>query len=884
MSEAARAALSYAAVAWPVFPLHSINNGTCTCGLADCSSPGKHPRTRNGLKDSSTDPSLIEHWWTQWPGANLGIRTGAIANIVVLDIDPRHGGDDSLAEFEHEHGALPQTVESLTGGGGRHLIFKHPGGTVRNRTNLLIGIDVRADGGYIVAPPSTHISGGRYRWRGGCGPDDIAPVLIPGTLLDLLTAGRNPADAVVSLPTNTDDELLRAAQHYVARCDQATEGSRNNAAFKIAGHLFSFTTDDGDRLTEAQVTNLLRPWNDRNQPPLADRELAQTVASAAVNGTARPVHVVNGGRRSSQEPANPDSLDDWPDPQPLPDELPPVAPFDPKLLPISLRPWVEDIAERVQCPPDFPAVAVMIALATVVGRKLGIRPKRQDDWLVVPNLFGLVVGPPSVMKTPALAQPLLPLTRLEIEAKRVYEEQMREFKAAQLVAEQRKQEARGEIRRALKAGENAMGIAREVVDGEEEPPTRQRYVVNDPTVEKLGEILRENPNGVLLYRDEMIGFLKSLEKDGHESARAFYLEAWNGTGRYTYDRIGRGTIDIEAAIISIIGSIQPGPLRAYLLGAVKNEEGADGLVQRFQLAVYPDVSKAWRNVDRWPDSDARRAAFDLICGLDTVGAGQLRAERDTQDSQGIPFLRLDSAAQRRFDAWRLELETLLRSDTEHPVIVQHLAKYRSLIPSLALLIFLAEGGAGPVGESALNRAIGWGEYLLSHARRIYSIAISPDTAEGMALAKKIMSGALPDAFALRDIYRHCWIGLATRDAATRAADVLVDLDWLAVSVEETGGRPRTRYSVNPKLRRTRSGEPPKPTEAGCAPLLAALSVPSEGESHGAASEQTANTPADQRSGRNRRNSVMNTGPHHPPEPGQEVGEGALNSSATCRSV
>lgn len=95
-------------------------------------------------------------------------------------------------------------------------------------------------------------------------------------------------------------------------------------------------------------------------------------------------------------------------------------------------------------------------------------------------------------------------------------------------------------------------------------PIRRRYITNDPTVEKLGEILNQNPNGVLVSRDELVGLLRNLDKTGQEAARAFYIEAWNGNGRFTYDRVGRGTVDIEAAIVSIVGCIQPGPLRGYL--------------------------------------------------------------------------------------------------------------------------------------------------------------------------------------------------------------------------------------------------------------------------------------------------------------------------------
>jgi putative DNA primase/helicase len=112
----------------------------------------------------------------------------------------------------------------------------------------------------------------------------------------------------------------------------------------------------------------------------------------------------------------------WPDPLPLPSGLPPVMPFDFDLLPEALRPWIADVANRVQCPPDFPAVGAVIALATVVGRKIGIRPKRQDDWLEVPNLWGAIVGRPGVMKSPALRAAMNPLTRLEAIASEGYDE------------------------------------------------------------------------------------------------------------------------------------------------------------------------------------------------------------------------------------------------------------------------------------------------------------------------------------------------------------------------------------------------------------------------------------------------------------------------------
>ena len=157
-----------------VIPLHSIRDGRCTCSKPDtCDSQGKHPRTVNGLKDATTDRYQIADWWRKWPDANVGIVTGAESGIVVIDIDPRHDGDKSLDAIEANYGKLPATATVCTGGGGFHFYFQHPGGTIRSRTDVFPGIDIKADGGYVVAPPSNHISGGVYRFDEGCAPDEL---------------------------------------------------------------------------------------------------------------------------------------------------------------------------------------------------------------------------------------------------------------------------------------------------------------------------------------------------------------------------------------------------------------------------------------------------------------------------------------------------------------------------------------------------------------------------------------------------------------------------------------------------------------------------------------------------------------------------------------
>ena len=153
----------YANRGWLVLPLHGLEGGRCSCGEANCRSPGKHPRSQHGVKDASIDANQINDWWKRWPDANVGIATGVVSNLVVVDIDPRNGGNESYAQLKLDlPGVFTEMVKVSSGSGGIHVYFQHPGGHLPCRANMRPGIDVKADGGYIVGPPSLHISGARY--------------------------------------------------------------------------------------------------------------------------------------------------------------------------------------------------------------------------------------------------------------------------------------------------------------------------------------------------------------------------------------------------------------------------------------------------------------------------------------------------------------------------------------------------------------------------------------------------------------------------------------------------------------------------------------------------------------------------------------------------
>lgn len=493
---------------------------------------------------------------------------------------------------------------------------------------------------------------------------------------------------------------------------------------------------------------------------------------------------------------DPESLE-WPDPLPIPDALPPVKPFDYALLPDALRAWIEDIAERVQCPPDFPAVGAMISLAAVVGRKIGIRPKRRDDWLEVPNLWGAIVGRPGVMKSPALRESMRPLGRLEAQAREGFEDEITAWQQKQELHKLKREAERSNIVKAYKGGKD---VGTDVLAGDfsEDEPQARRYVVNDCSVEALGVILQGNPNGTLAYRDELIGLLKSLDKEGNEGARGFFLSAWSGTDAYTFDRIGRGlNMRIEACCLSLLGSIQPAIIGGYLRQAVAGG-GGDGLLSRFQLLVWPDIAGEWRDVDRWPDTEAKAKAFQTFERLDTFDPLTIGA---TAEDGGIPFLRFDEEAQELFSEWRADFEPRIRNGNDHAAFESHLAKYRKLVPALALLIHLADDGGATVGETALLKALAWAEYLESHARRAYASVTQAEAEGARALLNRIRRGEVLDPFTPRDVYLKHWACLSKPEEVYEAARLLADLDYLRKEEQATGGRPKGAIWINPKVRR-----------------------------------------------------------------------------------
>jgi hypothetical protein len=734
--------------------------------------------------------------WAATDG-NVGIVTGAISGLVVLDLDSA----DAVAEA-HRRG-LPASTVVVKTARGEHWYFRHPGGTIRNGTNVFPGADFRGDGGYVVGAGSIHETGVVYTYHQPPGLVELAEM--PKWLLDLVTKPANSAggasepkwetEAVHQCSELTTRYGASALEREVAVLRQSPEGERNNQLNKSAFAIAQLSA--GGQIDEQEAIPSLRAAG--LAAGLLEQEVDATLASGWKAGLALPR--IPQGRHEAAAHLGEDT-EEWSDPLPFPDKLLPVPPFLPEMLPTNLRDWVVDIAERMNVPLDFVGIPAMVALGGVIGRRAGIKPQANTDWMETANLWGCIVARPGAAKSPVLSQVLAPINRLETKAAREHAEAIKLHNAGQSVLKLERGAVEKQIKDALEAGVSPsyreQATQRLLGLEASEVPSERRFMTSDCTAEKLGEICAANPDGVLVHRDELMTMFADLDREEKASARGFFLSGWGGNQGYTFDRIGRGTIRIPAVNLSVIGTSQPKRLGAYIASSLRNLD--DGMVQRLQLMSMPDLNGQFVEADRPPDAQARGRAFECFEGLALKRFAEIGAQRDPDTGEeGVPFFRFSEAARQAFSDWRTGLEHRLGDPDLAPALAAHLSKYRGLIPRIALICHLASGGEGAVSAQALKQALVWAEYLEAHARRIYAMAPSAESSlAARTILRKIQSGQLADGFTARDIKQKGWAGL--RDPEVRAGlELLVELDWLRkIDVCRNVGRPTAIYRVNPR--------------------------------------------------------------------------------------
>ncbi|MFN0137997.1 MAG: DUF3987 domain-containing protein [Phycisphaerae bacterium] len=774
------AAISYATeLRWPVLPVHGVMDGRCTCGRDDCDSASKHPCTRNGLKDATVDVDQINMWWNKCPAANIGIRTGAESGIVVIDIDPRHGGDATLVELVETYGELPPTVECLTGGGGRHFYFRRPGQLVKSRSDLRPGIDVRGDSGYAVAPPSVHANGTSYQWVEGRAPGEIEIAELPAWLLEIVAPKRRDRTTTKrARETEKGHQLLRdSAERYVKKCDAADEGGRNAAAFSLAGNLAAFVTEDGDRLTPTEIVEFVANWNASNASPLPDGEIRSVVSSALKNGTPRKAHLV-----SVKKPK-----DDGTKTRPRPafTRIDAFRPFPVHVLPARVREFVVAVSLATGTDVSFASMSALVVLAGCIGNRIAVQLK--SGWPEPSVLWGVLLGRSGSVKSPVLRAVTRPLIEIYKQSRAALAEQRADYEVAVRkyeveIAEWRKKQRDGQ------GGDPPL---------EPTEPVERRILVSDITIEKLGALLEQNPMGLLLVRDELAAWAGSFDRyasGGKGSDQPAWLSMY-GADNLVIDRKSAASPGfVERAAVSVLGSIQPGTLQR-MFGQAERESG---LLARILVVYPPEKPALW--TDASLPEQVERDWHDLIESIVAI--------EPVIDDTGNPrprFLSLSTEARKIFIPWH-DKHVMETAEIANDDEAAHASKLKGIAARIALVLACAEavGGTEPIrsiSDAVMQSAITIIDWFKHESRRVYDLfGESVDARARRRLVELVeRKGGNITARALQQSDRRF---RSSVEAAESALDELVQLGlgtWEFLTPTDCGGRPTREFVLAKSL-------------------------------------------------------------------------------------
>lgn len=799
-------ALTYARNGFEVFPVSPTD---------------KAPLTTNGMKDATTDATTITAWWSATPTALIGCRIPA--DMVVLDIDPRHGGLDTWRALIDSYGPVPggRRHQSGRGDGGFHQWLERPAGKLSakelhewaRRNNVgqpagkrswTSGIDIlHRDHRYTILPPSPHPeTGNPYEWvtKG-------APAPMPAWMVQYLTPAVAPPVAPLARPvlriaddTSIADwfsqhanwnDILGAAGWILVDGDGDGDGSKwrhPNASAKQSssirhGCLFVYSpntdfepTEDGDAngYTRFKAWAVLEHNGDMSAAARAARELRDGPATFDVFGG-----VV--GPAAAQH--NDDGDDGWPAPVPLGGVDGALPTFPLHVYPDWMAAHAAQVATELQVPVDLPAVLGAVALATACA-------KRADVWITSSwreqlCLYAVVALPPGAGKSPAMKQMLGPLDELERQLIAEAGPRIDEITTRRSVIEK-------EQRKAIDKGETTLALVKADELRNLTVPPEPRLFVDDITVEKLGEILRDQGGRLALVSTEG-GLFDQMAGRYSEKVKANldpYLQMWSGD-TVRVDRIGRGSIVIDNPALTIGITVQPAVLAAL---AERPELKGRGLTARFMYSL-PTSNVGWRNMMAEAQLDERISA--------TYREELLALWRRFHGSVG-ERLRLADDARQWFLQWRQALEDERRPGGELVALTEWSTKAESTVARLAGLLHLAHGHAAsdPITAATMRNAIEVGEYWIAHAKAVHTLW-ETDVVLGRARTILAWVGEHDhDEFSVRDCFAGNRATFTKVDEIVEPLALLVERGWLrplfdGPLVVGKRGVPSPRFAVHP---------------------------------------------------------------------------------------
>jgi len=747
------AALAYGARGWAVHPTQ-----------------GKVPRLDDWTNVASSNEKIIRTWWKQWPADNIGLVTGSRSGLVVLDVDvdPEKAidGEATLAGLVARYEPLPITAEARTGRGGRHLYFKHPGHLVKTQAGALgLGLDIRGDGGQVIAPPSLHPNGTTYAWIEGRSPDEVGQADLPAWI-------ESGSATEPTTPDHPSDSVLARLLN-----DPPQEGQRHDWLTRVAGSYASSTHDFSQYTAQVKVANASTP------SPLPDRE---------VEGIVKGIW--------AKEEAKVDEPAPWE--SPLPFETFDAPPFPVTALPKVLREFVLAEAEATQTPPDLAAMLVLSAVAATVAGRIEIEAR--EGWIEPLNVFTVTALAPGNRKTAVTREVIAPLLKLERDLIEELKPQIIQKRSEHRKLTKRLNHLHNELAK-CKEEDEAKEITLEIAGLEIElercvVPAEPQLITDDATPEKLGVLLRDQDGRIALMSGEASVFGQLAGRYSGSGPRVELYLAGHAGDDLRVDRVGRDPVHVENPALTIGVAVQPAVLEGLADVPILRERG---VLARFLFSLPVSPLGSRRSITEPLSGNVRsRYAVMLECLLTHARGMHI---------DGVPFrraLHFDAEAQALFTAFQDEVEPLLGEFGELSEIAGWGGKLVGAAARIAGLLHVAahpdRPDTDPVTAETLSGALEIGRYAFAHAKAAF-VVMGAD-------------GAVADArHILRWIERHEKTEFSERDAyrtmTTRfkhPADLhpgltaLENRGYLRRVPEPKGkgpGRkPSPRWEVNPALR------------------------------------------------------------------------------------
>ena len=700
------------------------------------------------------DPALIERYWKRWPDANVGLPTGAVNNIIVIETDTAKGhklevdGEVSLQEAEQRLGALPITLMAQSPSGSQHRFYVHPGGWVKNSASEIgPGVDVRGDGGMVVAPPSAR-KDGVYHWLN---KRKIA-ALPPAWVAELSRKKERPAPRALPEDANwaeqyavEDENKPSYEEVQEALADIPNENLGWERWNDVGMRLYAWSSDRQDFLS------LFDPWCRQSKkyglketpdqtwrryhgtPPTRYNSrsiliLAQYGFDYAEEDEEEEEPTAEAPKTNGSAGTEPFDLWGILDPPPLPLGL----------LPKSLEDYALALARQTGCDPAAFAMGALLCCGAAMTDNVRIKAMKHSGWLEAPRLWLALIGDPSTGKTPALKELIKPLYALDYELGRKFAREMQEYEALDKEAKK-----------------------------EREKPVRKHLIIEDATAAAAQEIFCGNPDGILCKHDELnvLFGLIAQNKGGSGHERGFWIQAWNG-GYYQFHRVGRGSGEIENLSGYMLGGIQPEKIRRVDISG-----DDDGLLQRFiKIIMRPRTIP----IDQ-PIPPVAEQYAELIKSLYKMPREQLDVIEMTDEARAVRERFIE-----KLFYWQRTLKTISMK------LASHLGKYEGYFGRLCLIIHVIENYSDPYGS---NVSKGTAErvfklieqFLLPHAFIFYTQILSsydPEHTEQVKVVGSLILTQKLDVVSNRTLQISTRSMRVSRQEFERVMDILDACAWV----------------------------------------------------------------------------------------------------------